>query len=134
MNDMSVTCDTAKVLDILKENRETHRKMVHEARKGFVEEAHKMLKDSLKKLKAGKLRRLSLSLQPPEDHTTEYDTAITMLELHTKENIVLTAGDVRRYIEDEWSWTRGFLLSNRRFSGTAAAMAVTKYGHEDEGW
>jgi hypothetical protein len=133
-NAMKVVCSTAKTLTTLKENRKAHREMVLDARKGFKVKAEALLIDALKQLNAGKLRSIRVVQDGPISHTKEYDTAISMLEMHTLATIELTAHDVTRFIEDEWSWSRDFVFSNSHYSEQIRTLQKTKYGHEDQGW
>ena len=93
-----------------------------------MDRAREALRKRLDELESGKLVSLAFKLNPPQDFTTVYDTAIKMLELHTGEDIELTSEQVRTLVMDEWGWTREFFASNSAYSGTARATA------EDKGW
>jgi len=116
---MRITADKEKVLATLHKNRETHKKMVVEARTGYVEKARVALEKKLRALAEGKLVALSFTLKPPSDYSAVYDTAIRMLELHTGTEVQLDATQVHNLMEDNWDWTREFLVSNSAYSATA---------------
>jgi len=126
VNGMDITADTKEVLDILHENRDNHRRIVHEARTGYMQAAEKELKLRLKDLRAGKLVSLSFTLRPPQDYTSVYEVAIRTLQLHKEPTIRLTGEQVRNLIMDDWDWTQQFLLSNMDFSKEAVRYATSK--------
>ena len=123
LNKLNVTAKTQAVLDTLRTNRETHAKIVAEAREGYVNKAKVALEQRLSELKEGKIVRLQFSLSAPVDHTRSYDTAIKMLEMHQEDTIVLTSEQVSCFVMDQWNWKNQWLLVNRAYSGTAAQMA-----------
>jgi hypothetical protein len=45
-----------------------------------------------------------------------------MLELHTDDTIILSSGDVRHFVLDQWDWSRTFYATNSVYSGSAAAQ------------
>ena len=47
-------------------------------------------------------------IQPPLDHTKEYQEAIDMLEYSVDEVIELGEELFKAYIKNEWSWSEGF--------------------------
>ena len=122
---MTITAKTQEVLDALKKNREVHSQVVVEARDGFTDMAEKALKERMAEVREGKVRHLVFSLKPPQDHTTVYDTAIQMLELHVKtsETIELDNSQVRTLVMDKWDWSEAFWGSNKMYSGTAKDYA-----------
>jgi hypothetical protein len=123
LNHMHITANTAKVLEALKANRETHQTIVKEARVGYVKKAREALKDQLAKLESGKVSVVTFHLAAPQDHTKVYDTAIKMMELHSEETVVLDSQQVRTLMMDEWDWKSHFLMSNSMYSETAAAQS-----------
>jgi hypothetical protein len=118
--EMKVTCDTKKVLETLKTNLAGHKQIVKEARAGFIDKAKKALEEKLKQISKGNVVDLTLHLQPPQDHSGAYRTAIRMLEMHTLDTIELSAGEVQTMIADEWDWKNQFLTTNSVYSKTAS--------------
>ncbi len=119
LSGMSITANKEQVLETLRKNREIHKKMVVEARTGYVEKARVALEKKLNAIREGKIVALSFTLKPPLDYSAVYDTAIRMLELHTGSEVQLDAGQVHNLMEDNWDWTRDFLVSNSAYSATA---------------
>jgi hypothetical protein len=118
--------DKQEALSKLRSNRDQHKQIVEEARGGYVEQARKLLGEKLNELESGKITALRFDLQPPEDHSDDYELAITMLELHSEPTIEMTATDVRTLMMDEWDWLHRFLLTNARYANSAAEYAKTK--------
>jgi len=123
---MRVTCLKTDILLKLQENRETHAKLVAEARVGYVQAAREALEKKLGLLAEGKLVALQFSLAVPKDYTAVYDTTISMLQAHTGNEIELAADEYRHLVQDEWEWTRDFLTSNMRYSGSTSDWAAEK--------
>lgn len=120
LSEMRITAMKDEVLAALKNNRAQHKLIVEEARKGYVEKAYKALAAKIDKLKEGKIVSLGFSLHMPQDYTNVYDTAIKMMEMHQGTTIELTSEQVRSLIQDEWDWSRHFLMANSAYSMTAA--------------
>lgn len=120
LDEMEITAKRVDVLAKLRVNRELHAKVVIEARAGYLRRAQAALEERLAKTKEGKLVSLGFRLQLPQDYTSVYDTAITMMELHTGDEIKLSAGQVRSLMRDEWDWSHTFYSTNAEYSGTAA--------------
>ncbi len=130
MNGIEITMDKAKLLEALKTNRAEHRRIVEEARAGYVDKAQKALTDRLMQLKSGKMKSLAFALQMPLDHTSEYDTVIAMLESCVDAQITLTDRQFRSFVQDKWDWEHQFLIANSAYSGTATSKLG--YGAEDD--
>ncbi len=123
---MKVNVRKEELLTTLQANRTNHRKIVEEARAGYVDRAKTVLEAKLGRLREGKIVSLTFNLSPPQDHTGVYDTAIQMLELHQGELLELSAGEVRSLVMDEWDWLSTFLIGNSAYSGSARAYASSK--------
>lgn len=122
MISFKIQANKNEVLVALRENRDRHKKIVTEAKEGFIKEAEKLLSKKLAQAKEGKIRHLSVKLTAPVDYSHEYDTAIRMLELSTESQIEMTTQMVQCYIEDRWEWVNTFTSINSSYSGTARAM------------
>lgn len=121
IGDMKIEANREELLAKLKANRDAHKKIVEEARAGYIEKAKKALDKKMKALEAGEFVHLSFSLEMPQDHTREYDTHIKMLEMHQGKTVSLTSSLVRCFVEDEWGWKSHFIGVAANYSQTAAA-------------
>lgn len=71
-----------ELLEIIKQNREKHAKIVKEAKEAYRLAAIDAFEKELEVAKAGKPFRNYLDeLTPPSDHTKDYDRVIKMLEM-----------------------------------------------------
>ena len=119
LSGLNIHAKKDEILAKLRTNRETHATIVAEARKGYVERARESLRERLDQLESGKIVSRAFSLEPPQDHSDVYDTAIQMLELATDDVIEMDSTQVRTLVMDQWDWSRQFLTSNAQYSATA---------------
>lgn len=120
-----IVANKEEILAKLRTNREKHRGIVIEARVGYFKKAREVLKEKMNELEqsVGKSDyMLQVVLQPPEDHTEDFDTAINTLKLHEESTIELTAEVIRMYVEDKWPWRQQFLCINSAYSESAQMM------------
>ncbi len=113
---MQPTVKTEVLLAILQENRAKHRKVFEAAWVNYQQEAERLFTEQLALLKAGKLRRVYVSLPEPKDHTSDYDRAIRMVGLHQEPTIKLTEQDASQLIQDDWSWKREWLTTSTAYA------------------
>lgn len=112
-----VRVEKAKLLAILKKNRDEHRGIFIAAQKKFREVAIKALDAQLKAARNGKpfeLTNLSV-LTAPEDHTADYDRSIQMLEMSVDNEITVDEREFQNYVQDVWNWSRDWAASNMRY-------------------
>lgn len=126
---LQVTVDKTRLLDILRRNRSKHIEMYEEAVAGFVDKATERLTFEIERAAKDRGRKsIHFRMEAPTNHSSEYDTVINMLELHTEDTVTLHADEVRMLVEDEWAWMRNWLTSNSRYSASSRAYAAEKYG------
>lgn len=124
--DLTTTVSKNRLLEVLKSNREQHKKIVEEAHDGYIKAAIAQLTEKLESLKAGERVNLIFALTTPQDHTDAYDNTIQMVEWHTGEEISLTAEEFANFVRDDWEWTQGFVHSNKMYSSAAVAYGKSK--------
>lgn len=115
-----VTMKKAEVLEVLRKNREQHKKIFLEAVEGYRKKAIDMLEKHVADIRYGKVFEVYVSLPRPEEHTRDYDRVIKMIEMAVEDNVVFTEQDTQNYIMDDWAWKQKFLTTNSAYSGTAA--------------
>ena len=106
-----------KLLEILKENRETHLTAYKEAKTVWQKEA---LAEMTKNLKTANVTGHIIQgneLTKPKHHTKDYQDVIGLLELSVDTTVMLSFSDYRKYVNDEWDWKRGFELANSSYLG-----------------
>lgn len=119
LSELQVVCNKEDVLEKLRANLKVHATVVEESKVGWREKADALLKSKLDKLQAGKLSHLSISLNPPVDHSDAYKLAIEMLEMHQESKITLDGQQVHNLMMDEWDWSSSFWVGNENYSVTA---------------
>ncbi len=95
---MMIVAKRDDLLKTLRTNRAAHAVVVDEARKGYLTSAAEALKAKSEQIRDGKVVALRFTLEVPRDHTSVYDTAIKMLELHLSETVELGAEQVRHLV------------------------------------
>lgn len=76
-----------------------------------LDDAVNSLKSRIGELKAGQVMQLgsiSFSLKVPEDHTTDYDRTILMLQMSVDETIEISCAEFESYVMDRWDWKRNW--------------------------
>jgi len=123
---VEVTLDKTAVLEKLRENLQSHSRLVSEARDGYLKKAKEVLERALAQATEGKVVSLEFHLAVPKDYSSVYKTTIEMLEMHTGETITLAAGDYKKLIQDDWDWAHDFVVSNAAYSEGTRKYGVTK--------
>lgn len=93
-----------KLIEILVSNREKHVKLYEEAMEAYRLEAIKKLEKLVLQLKAGNTIDSFITILKPEDHSSDYDRVIQMLELDTRKDIPLEEHEFTQFVMDEWGW------------------------------
>jgi hypothetical protein len=126
MHDLEVEIPKQDLLTKLRENRARHGQLFKDATDGFLKHARIEFETRLALVQKGSVKNLSVSLQPPMDHTSEYDTAIQMVEMHIGDTMKLSSSEFRTLVQDEWDWLGRWLHSNRQFSDSVGSYSSTK--------
>lgn len=129
----TVTVKKDELLEIVRKNREAHRKIFLEAVDGFRAKAVEMLEQRLTDAKAGRRINIRISLPTPVDQTREYDRAIKMLEMSVDGQVQLTQTEFAQYVMDDWSWKKQFSATNKMYSVTAALSDPSPLDDDDVG-
>jgi hypothetical protein len=112
----------------LQENRSKHHAIFEEALEGYKIEAIRQLSRHLDRIRKGQPKRVYISIPQPEDHTSDYDTAIQMMAWSVDDVIELDEQSFKSYVLDDWTWKRQFLASNSFYSKTASDLL----GNDDD--
>lgn len=117
--EIEVTVKTSELLDRLKENREHHSKEFEAAISSWQEEFQKVLDGIIASEWRGYPNVLEdLRIECPESHVDEYDQAIDMFTMCTKEEVTLDSESFNTFCRDEWGW-KSYVSSNRFYRRTA---------------
>ena len=63
--------------------------------------------------KEGKIPGIHLPM--PDDHTSDYDRAIGMLEMEVNDIVTIDQEDYSNYVDDNWAWKNQWSLSNTNY-------------------
>lgn len=110
MNEVQVK--KAELIIVLKKNKKTHREEFLKAIEGYRKEAINQLSQSISDAKNGKKINLHFQLTQPIDQTKDYDRVIGMLEMSIDEELMLSEGEYRQYVMDDWVWKEQFTVTN----------------------
>lgn len=115
-NMKEIRASRKNLLEALQKNKKEHYSTFLKAqeiyRERVIEELDIMLNDARK----GRQIRRAISLLEPEDHTSEYVSAITMLEMCEDETLMITSDDFRRLVMDEWGWKAAWLSNTSAYA------------------
>lgn len=110
-----VTINQEKLLEILRENRETHKADYEDAYKGYLETCKEKLEQLLEEFNAGDRETVQWSQIPPQNQVKDYDRVIRMLELSVDDEVELTVDEFANYVQDDWHWKESWALSNSHY-------------------
>src|SRR5262245_26533705 len=105
---MQITARKDVLLKTLRENREEHRAVFERALEVYREKWIELLEAKIESAKRGDRISQTFRIPVPEDHTDDFDNAITMLEWHTGDEITLDDWQVATWIRNEWGWQQSF--------------------------
>ena len=115
---MKSVIGVGKLIGILEENKKKHRNLFLKALDGYKKKAIETLEDKLEKVKNNKkLPMIQIYLPIPEDHTSDYERVILLLELDARANVDLTETDFAQYVMDDWGWKDQWTTSNSAYLG-----------------
>jgi hypothetical protein len=116
----------SKLVEKLKENYTRHKQELAAARNLYLKKATEALTKRLTALEAAakpgrgetvEIPNLYFDLSPPDDHTEDYERAISMLEMCEDETVTITATQFAAFVQDRWNWKGAFLDKNRSYMG-----------------
>jgi hypothetical protein len=119
----AITVKVDELLHKLKDNKAVHNDTYRKAWDGFQKEATERLATLLsqaREAKRGDEVRLLVSLEPPSNHSEDYEQAIEMLEWHQRAGnttIELTAADFRGFVQDKWNWSEHWASNTQSYTG-----------------
>lgn len=111
----TITVRKDDLIKTLKENRDAHREQFLRAQSAYRMAMIEELDRALDEAKRGKTIKRAFALPVPEDHTDDYDTAIAMLEWHTKDAVELSQREFMTYVENKWGWLTSFAANTQSY-------------------
>ena len=104
----TVVVQKDKLVETLTSNRDAHRAIFEEALAGYKTRSVELLEEHIERIRKGKVERIIVSLPVPEDHTNDYDRALTSLEWSIFDEVELSMREFDMYVRDNWSWKDEF--------------------------
>lgn len=107
----TIKVEKNRLLNKVRENREKHIVEFKEAITVYRKELISRLEQELSRLKQNDVNfdYSRIRLEVPVSYVAEYDRVISQLEWHADDFVELTTNQVDQYINDNWSWTGGFV-------------------------
>jgi hypothetical protein len=113
--DLTITVSKDSLLATLKGNRAKHGEAFKKAKEGYIKVTTEQLEAYVRRLADGELLEHRFINSPPEDHTTDYDDAIDMMEWSTDGTIELTQSQFVQYVKDDWGWKDNWVASTAAY-------------------
>lgn len=107
----------AELIAVVRKNRDKHREVYELAMNGYQKAAGDWLAERLQQAREGKLRDPLTFREPvPEDHTSDYDRILAMLDMSIDEVTEIEEHDFAQYALDEWGWKRQWLATASNYT------------------
>lgn len=97
-----------KLLEVLQENRTSHRNEYEEAYKLYLQEVDIRFEEFVTDFKKNPLEAFYKKPSPPPNHLKSYDSIIRKLELTASQIISLSNNEFEAYVQDNWGWKNQF--------------------------
>jgi hypothetical protein len=104
----------------LKQNRDKHKATFEEANANYRQKVIDSLRSRADEIEAGAEINTIFLLPKPEDHTEDYDEAISSLEWHQGDEVELERSvEFRQWVLDKWRWEISFLSNTTSYTAAA---------------
>lgn len=112
----TITVEKADLIATLRDNRQAHQEIFEKAQDVYREQMIAELDRALAEARNGGKIRRAFSLPVPENHTEDFDTAISMLEWDQGGTVELSRREFREYVQNEWGWQASFAANTVAYS------------------
>jgi hypothetical protein len=116
-----IKVDKEKTVAILIENREKHFVAQKKAMDGWKKQVVERLRATQTKIRNDEdiddIGIIFSDLAKPVNVLQEYDDAIEMFEMDTRDEITLTEEEFKQFIKDRWVWKANWSHSNSKYFG-----------------
>lgn len=115
--DDTIKVDKAKLIETLRSNRDEHRSIFLKAQEAYRDQMIAELDRALVEARNNGPIRRAFTLPVPEDHTTDFDTVIKMLEWDEGKKVRLSQHEFETYVENRWGWRTSFAATTQSYVG-----------------
>ena len=107
------------LIKVLNTNRDKHETEYDEAYAGYVQLCKEALQEKLRIMTEEPAEKFDMYFQElmsaPEKHVQDYQDVIDMLELSEDAKLSVGMEEYRRYYKNDWTWSRGWEVSNKAY-------------------
>lgn len=111
-----ITVRKLDLLDALRKNAVKHTADYTEALQGYRESVVEQLERALNNARSGSEYKTGFDLPEPQDHSSQYNRIIRMLEMAVADEIKITEHEFSQYVLDEWNWKGHFVATASNYS------------------
>lgn len=104
-----------KLREKLEKNRASHHEQWQRAIEGFKRVVMETMRTNLAHFEAGRVQRVYISEAPPEEHTRDYDVALSMLDMSVDDEVTLSTERFRNLVLDDWKWKPAWIESTSKY-------------------
>lgn len=120
----TVNINKEELLAKVQENRELHAEVYTEALQGWRDARRDWFTEGARIVQdGGTPPSLAFTEVRPENHTSDYDQIITMLEMSVDDVIELEEHQFAQYVMDRWNWKRAWIQNSSKFSERALSSS-----------
>jgi hypothetical protein len=101
---------------LVQKNRDAHKAVYEQAFEGYRKACIQNLEANLESVRRGKKERIWLTETPPDDHTSDYDRVLRMIDMSVDTEVVLTEKAFQQYVLDDWDWKQTWAMSNSKYT------------------
>jgi hypothetical protein len=116
---INIKVDKEKLLATLETNRAAHGAAYETAKRGYIRVTTQQLQEHIERLANGDLIERAWIPSPPDDHTSDYDDVISMMEWSMDNEVELTQAQFKQYVQDDWGWKDAWVTSNTAYIESA---------------
>jgi hypothetical protein len=112
----TITVEKNKLIETLKRNRDEHVSIFERAQIVYREKVIDELDRAIDDAKNGRKIIRFINLPEPENHLSDFETAIEMLEWDTADTVDLDRRDFKRFVQNKWEWEQSFAGNTQSYS------------------
>jgi hypothetical protein len=120
---VTVTVKVADLLEILKENLETHKEEFEEAFAGYEAACIKKLRKRASQIAQNRTKQkasnwMDFNMAVPKSYASCYEQLIQMFEMATEEEIKVSGDQFRQWVQDDWDWKKQHAMTKHLYSSS----------------